>query len=106
MKIWYKYKTTSYNELRTKLTPDLLIFKFDILLRDPTLFVMITFLHSNNVTNHVFQQSKILDPKYYQEKQQPEDNEYYDTEFRARPPKKLENVVSELHELVGQFMLV
>ena len=62
----------------------------------------------NNITNgieqdtkfnclclYILQESRILDPKYFQQKQQPEE-ESYDTEFRSKPPKKLSHVVSYL----------
>ena len=45
------------------------------------------------ITEHFLQQSKIMDAKYFQERQPPEE-EKLDNEFKARLPKKLEHVVS------------
>ena len=41
----------------------------------------------------LLQQSKILDPKYFEERVTPE-QERYDRSFKARIPKKMGNVVS------------
>ena len=53
----------------------------------------------------LFQQSRIMDAKYFQEKPQPEE-EKLDNEFKARLPRKLEHVVRHrTYNLVDQISL-